>query len=124
MRTRADRSGSPSSAVLSILFALGERELHGYGIMKEVAEKTAGRVSLLPSSLYATIKRMLLEGWIEEAGGPVSDSAPGRPRRLYRITDDGRTLAAREGARMAALLDMARANRLAGPEAAVPGPGA
>ena len=118
MRTRADKSGSPSAAVLSILFALGERELHGYGIMKEVEERTAGRVSLLPSSLYATVKRMLLEGWIEEAPGDA-EPGPGRPRRFYRITDRGRELAAREAERMSALLELARANRLAPAETAV-----
>ena len=81
--------------------------------MKEVEERTAGRVSLLPSSLYATIKRMLLEGWVEEVPDVVSQATPGRPRRLYRMTDQGRALAAREAERMTALLDMARANRLA-----------
>ncbi len=111
MRTRADRSGPPSTAVLSMLFALGDQALHGYGIMKQVEERTAGRVSLLPSSLYATIKRMLLEGLIEEVPDQASEAAPGRPRRLYRMTDRGRELAAREAERMAALLDMARANQ-------------
>ena len=96
-----------------MLFALGDRELHGYAIMKEVEERTGGRVSLLPSSLYATIKRMLLEGWIEEVGDASSEKSPGRPKRVYRITDEGRALAAREVDRMTALLDMARANRLA-----------
>ena len=120
MRTRADRSGSPSVAVLSILFALGDQALHGYGIMKEVDERTAGRVSLLPSSLYATIKRMLLEGWIEEVPDAASDAGPGRPRRLYRVTDHGRELATRETERMAALLDMARANSPASRESTVP----
>ncbi len=120
MRTRADRSGPPSVAVLSILFALGDQALHGYGIMKEVKERTAGRVSLLPSSLYATIKRMLLEGWIEEVPDAAAEAGPGRTRRLYRMSDDGRELAAREVERMAALLDMARANRLASGESAVP----
>ena len=110
MRTRADRSGPPSIAVLSMLFALGDETLHGYGIMKRVEERTAGRVSLLPSSLYATIKRMLMEGWIEEVRDQASDAAPGRPRRRYRMTDRGRELAALEAERMAALLDMARAN--------------
>lgn len=119
MRTRADRSGPPSTAVLSMLFALGDQALHGYGIMKQVEERTAGRVSLLPSSLYATIKRMLLEGLIEEVPDQASEAAPGRPRRLYRMTDRGRALAAREAERMAALLDMARANQ-APRESAVP----
>lgn len=122
MRTRDDGSGPPSRAVLSILFALGDRELHGYGIMKEVEDRTEGRVSLLPSSLYATIKRMLLEGWIEEVGDADAEGGPGRPRRLYRITERGRSLAAREAENMGALLDLARAQGLAGE--AIPGAGA
>lgn len=117
MRTRADRSDGPSRAVLSILFALGDRELHGYGIMKEVEEQTDGQVSLLPTSLYATIKRMLVEGWIEEVPGGLEDG-PGRARRTYRITNDGRALAAREAARMSALLGLARANRLTSADSA------
>ena len=123
MRTRADNSGAPSQSVLSILFALGERELHGYAIMKEVEEKTGGRVSLLSSSLYATIKRMLQAGWIEERPGEGADSGPGRTRRLYRITDAGRDLAAREARRMSALLEMAHANRVVAPEASGHGSG-
>ena len=123
MRRRADRSGAPSRAVLSILFALGDRELHGYGIMKEVEERTDGRVSLLPSSLYATIKRMLLDGWIEEVDDGGADDGPGRARRTYRITADGRAVAAREARAMGALLDLARANRLAAGDS-IPGAGA
>jgi DNA-binding PadR family transcriptional regulator len=123
MRRRADRSGAPSRAVLSILFALGDRELHGYGIMKEVEERTDGRVSLLPSSLYATIKRMLLDGWIEEVDDGGYDDGPGRARRTYRITADGRAVAAREARAMGALLDLARANRLAAGDS-IPGAGA
>ena len=102
-----------------MLFALGDQALHGYGIMKEVEERTAGRVSLLPSSLYATIKRMLLGGLIEEVPDEASDAAPGRPRRLYRMTDRGRELAALEADRMAALLDMARSNHLTSRESTV-----
>jgi len=112
MRTRADGSGPPSAAVLSILFALGEQSLHGYAIMKEVEERTDGRVSLLPSSLYATLKRMRDEGLIEEADGSV-DSGPGRPRRSYRMTAEGRALAAREAERLSAMLDLASASGLA-----------
>jgi len=103
--------------VLSILFAIGDREMHGYGIMKEVEERTGGKVSLLPSSLYATLKRMMLEGWIEEVP-EASSQGPGRPRRSYRITTHGRALAAREADRLAALLEMAQANRMVGDETA------
>ena len=122
MRTRADKSGSPSSAVLSVLFALGSGELHGYGIMKEVEERTQGRVSLLPSSLYATIKRMLLEGLIEESDSAPVEPRPGRARRQYRITEKGRSLASREALRMEALLEMAKTNRLVTMDDALPDP--
>ncbi len=113
MRTRSDKSGSPSVAVLSVLFALGDQDLHGYGIIKEVEARTAGRVKLLPSSLYATIKRMLGEGWITEVAGSEGPPTPGRAKRHYRITDEGRELASREMERLSALLDMARTNRIA-----------
>jgi len=111
VRPRADRSSAPSRAVLGILFALGDQELHGYGIMKEVQERTEGHVSLLPTSLYATIKRMLAEGLIEEVPDPP-DGGPGRPKRTYRITERGRTLARQEAERLGALLELARANHL------------
>ena len=111
MRRRADGSGSPSLAVLGILFALGERELHGYAIMKEVEARTGARVKLLPSSLYATLKRMVADGWIEETPAAVS-AGPGPTRRTYRITAEGRGVAVREAERMAALLELARAGRL------------
>lgn len=123
MRKRADGSGPPSGAVLSILFALGDRELHGYGIMKEVEERTAGRVSLLPSSLYATIKRMLLEGWIEEVVEVAPHSGPGRARRSYRVTEAGSAVAAREADRIAALLELARANRAVSSQSPLPDTG-
>ena len=57
--------------------------------------------------------------YIEEVPDVSSDAAPGRPRRLYRITDLGRELAALEVERMAALLDMARSNRLASRESTI-----
>jgi DNA-binding PadR family transcriptional regulator len=114
MRRRADRSSAPSRAVLGILFALGDQELHGYGIMKEVEERTGGRVSLLPTSLYATIKRMLADGLIEEVPD-APDDGPGRPKRTYRITGEGRELARQEAERLDALLGLARANRLTAP---------
>ena len=117
MRPRSDRTGAPSRATLSILFALGERSLHGYGIMKEVKTRTGGRVTLLPGSLYATLKRMLQEGWVEEVDGDPSASGPGRPKRHYRLTAEGRALAAREAERMVALLQLAGSTGVPGLDA-------
>ena len=49
-----------------ILVSLADRERHGYSVMLDVAERTNGRLRLSPSTLYASIKRLLAQGPIEE----------------------------------------------------------
>ena len=95
-----------SPPILYILLALADGEMHGYAIMQEVADKTEGRVQLLPGSLYSTIKRMLADGFVEECAGPAGSAGP--QRRYYGITDTGRQAAAAELARMAAVIDFGR----------------
>lgn len=93
-------------AFLHILIALGEGERHGYSIMQDVAERTAGRVKMSPGTLYGSIKRMLAEGLIEEltAGAAGADER----RRFYRLTKFGRRVAAAEADRLTSLLAQAR----------------
>ncbi len=86
--TRTPRS-LLTPAALHILMSLAEGERHGYGIKREVEERTDGSLSLGPGTLYEAIHRMLGSGWIEEAEGTGAPSR-GRPRRSYRITDEGR----------------------------------
>lgn len=111
MRRRADDTGPVSPSVLYVLLALGDEPRHGYGIIQEVADRTGGQATLLPTSLYATLKRMLANGLIAEVPTPER-SGPGAPRRTYRITPAGRELATRELDRMSALLAMGRAKEL------------
>ena len=97
-------------AVLHILIALGEGDRHGYAIMQEVAERTAGKVRMSPGTLYGSIRKMLDEGLIEELfhrGAPDDDR-----RRYYRVTKFGRAVAAAEAERLTALLHHARLNGL------------
>src|SRR5439155_1392589 len=54
-------------AVFQILIALADQPLHGYGIMLDVAERSAGKVKMSPGTLYGSIKQMLEGGlrlWI------------------------------------------------------------
>ena len=97
-------------AFLHILIALGEGERHGYGIMQDVAERTAGRVRMSPGTLYGSIKRMLADGLIEEltTGAAGADER----RRFYRITRFGRKVAAAEADRLTSLLAQARSSGL------------
>lgn len=41
------------SAAFQILLALVGEELHGYGIMRQIAEQTDGRMRLGPGTLYS-----------------------------------------------------------------------
>ena len=49
-----------------ILVSLADRDRHGYSVMKDVAERTDGALRLSPSSLYASIRRLLDKALIEE----------------------------------------------------------
>ena len=53
-------------AMFQVLLALGDGEKHGYAILKEVEEQTGGHVRLSTGTLYAIIKRLLIDGVIQE----------------------------------------------------------
>ena len=105
-------SPAPLSAqVFQILLSLVDDDLHGYAIIQDVAERTAGDISLTASTLYAAIKRLLDAGWIEECRQRprVNDDAR---RRYYHLTPLGRQAARAEAVRLDGLAGMARAKRL------------
>jgi DNA-binding PadR family transcriptional regulator len=103
-----------SPAVLNILLALAEEERHGYGIMREVEERSGGRTRMGPGTLYGSIKRMLAEGLIEESDERPDPALDDQRRRYYRITDFGRRVAGAEAERMSGLVETARARELLG----------
>ena len=98
-------------AVFQILIALADKPLHGYGIMLDISERSAGKVKLSPGTLYGSIKQMLEGGWIEEIASRAAADEDER-RRYYRLTRDGREAARQEMARMSALLNHARLTSL------------
>ena len=98
-----------------VLLALGDQALHGYGMMRSLEEKTEGRDTLLPGTLYTTLARMVTRGLLEALAEPPEEGADAR-RRYYRATALGRAVARAETARLARLLKVAAANRLV-PEA-------
>ena len=95
-----------------VLLALGERALHGYGMMQALEEKTGGRDRLLPGTLYATVARMVDDGLLEELAEPPEPGADAR-RRYYRVTPLGRAVARAESARLRRLLELAAREDLA-----------
>jgi DNA-binding PadR family transcriptional regulator len=95
--------------VFHILIALAEGPRHGYAIMREVSERTAGRLRLGPGTLYGSIKRMLEQGLIEETRARPGEDGGDERRRYYRLTRLGRRTAEAEAGRLADVLKEARA---------------
>ena len=99
-------------AVFQILIALADQPLHGYGIMLDIAERSAGKVKLSPGTLYGSIKRMLADGLIEETDERPDPELDDQRRRYYRLTALGRRVGAAEHQRLDRLLSAAQARRL------------
>lgn len=91
--------------VYHILLALSRGARHGYGVIKDIAEATDGRLELEAGTLYAAIKRMRDDGWIDEVPGP--DDADAR-RRYYVLSARGQEVLRTESERLAAMVELAR----------------
>jgi DNA-binding PadR family transcriptional regulator len=99
-------------AMFHILLSLSDRERHGYDIMREVDERTEGKMRLGPGTLYGSIKRMLQSGLIEELDERPDPELDDERRRYYRLTDFGYRLAVAEAERLARLVKAARNKKL------------
>lgn len=98
-----------------ILVSLADADRHGYAIIQDISERTAGAVRLGAGTLYRTIQRLLEAGLIQEVGDrerPDPDDDDER-RRYYRLTAFGRAVARAEAERLAGLVKLARASGLA-----------
>jgi len=94
-----------------ILLALVDRPRYGLGIVKEVAERTAGEILLGPGTLYNAIRKMQ-EGDLIEEWTPPDEPTTDPRRRYYRITPHGRAVVAEEAGRLEQLVVAARAKQV------------
>jgi DNA-binding PadR family transcriptional regulator len=91
-------------AVLHILVALAREDLHGYGIMQEVACQSEGQYKLGPGTLYDNLQRLVKQGLVEETGKEPEDSR----RRYYRLSSSGRHVLSGEISRLESVIREAR----------------
>jgi DNA-binding PadR family transcriptional regulator len=98
-------------AVFHILLALAEGKLHGYGILKDVERQTDGAMRMGPGTLYGTLQRLMEQGLVEEAEGPVR--TVDERRRYYQLTRSGKAALQAEVERMETLIRTARSRRVA-----------
>lgn len=103
-----------SAATFYILVALAQDDRHGYALIKEIQNFTAGEVALLPGTLYRLIGQLCRDRWIAEVRGAPSEDPR---RRYYRLTPGGRKALAAEVARLESMVKLVRKNRLLAGEA-------
>src|SRR5215510_9565634 len=101
-----------TSSVFHILLALSDGDLHGYGIMQEVAEHTSGQIRLGPGTLYGAIKRLLNDGLIVEADQRPDPEMDDERRRYYRLIDFGQQVLKAEVLRISRMVSVAQQKRL------------
>jgi len=86
-------------ATFLILTALATGSQHGYGIITEVSQISAGRVRLRAGTLYTALDRLRIDEMIAVDREEIVDN---RLRRYYRLTPKGSQKLAAEAARLQA----------------------
>ena len=87
-----------------ILLCLYRHANHGYGIMQEAGELSGGRVRIGSGTMYGATSNMIKKGWITQ----IRSDTPGEERRrLYSLTQAGRSALDAEIRRLQRMLDLA-----------------
>ena len=92
-----------TEALFYILLAVRHPN-HGYGIIQEVEEMTAGRVVLGAGTLYGAIQSLEKKGWIRI----YSEDTESRKKKEYLITEQGKSVFKEEKKRLEELLENAK----------------
>jgi DNA-binding PadR family transcriptional regulator len=100
-----------SDLVLHVMLALGDGPLHGYGIGKEIEDRSGGRLNPTTGGLYQVLKRLAEDGLVDHAPEAEEDSPDAR-RRYFRLTTLGRQVVGLEMERLEKLVTVAREKRL------------
>ncbi|HYP15028.1 MAG TPA: PadR family transcriptional regulator [Bryobacteraceae bacterium] len=89
-------------AMLHILLTLANEDLHGYGIMQEVARQSEGLYKLGPGTLYDNLARLLDQRLVHEVSSATSGDSS--RRRYYRLSSLGRSVLSMEIQRLEKLI--------------------
>lgn len=100
-----------SDLALHVMLALGDGPLHGYGIGKEIEERSGGRLNPTTGGLYQALKRLEEDGLVSHAPDAEADSPDAR-RRYFRLTPLGRRVVGLEMDRLEELVAVAREKHL------------
>jgi DNA-binding PadR family transcriptional regulator len=91
-----------------ILLALTGAHRHGYGIIRDIEERTEGALRLGTGTLYTALARLEALALVGESDRRAPAREDDDRRRYYRLTPLGRAVLKAETARLEALLRHAR----------------
>jgi DNA-binding PadR family transcriptional regulator len=101
-----------TNLAFNILVALGNDDRHGYAIIKEIEERSAGTMTVRSGTLYTALQRLHTAGLVQESGERPAPDRDDQRRRYYCITELGREVVSLEATRLSALIDAARDKQL------------
>jgi DNA-binding PadR family transcriptional regulator len=91
----------PGDLSLLLLWLIGEKPRHGYELIKAVEQLVGGAYSPSPGSVYPILS--LLEDM-----GQIAATSPDSAKKLFAITDDGRTVLSQQQPAIDGLLSRMR----------------
>jgi len=97
MKNEPKTSPPLSTAAQYILLALASEDLHGYGIIQQIASQTQGSYRVGPGTLYDNLKKLMDQKLVIDAprtGRKDRDSDD--DRRFYHLTTSGRAVLSAE----------------------------
>ena len=89
------------------MLSLAHTKKHGYAILKDVETLSEGKVQLSNGTLYGALTRLQDQGLIARVDSDEPEDT-GRPRKAYRLTQDGLHVLNAEIGRLQNLVDTAR----------------
>ena len=106
----------PIEVLILMMLTAGDR--HGYGIRSDIIAHTGGAVRPEAGNLYRSVRRLIDDGLVRDAGRRPAADADDERRRYYRLSPFGRRVLAAEIVRLRALVRLAESRRLIAPESA------
>jgi DNA-binding PadR family transcriptional regulator len=102
------RSTQLAALEFRVLLVLMDGDLHGYAIAKEIERRDSSLGKIFPTNLYRKLRDMAERGLIEHLPVPGN----GDQKRLFKLTQLGRSVAQQEAQRLERLVLDARQHNL------------
>ena len=105
LQTKMEKQEPLTESYFFILLCLYNEDLHGYGIMQKAKNLSNGKISIGAGTMYGATNNMMKKNWIQEIENEEKDE---RGKRLYRLTETGKTALKQELQRLENLVSTAK----------------